>query len=100
MRKRSLIAVAGLSVAALALTACGSSSDDAGGSESPSGGKVGVILPDAQTSAALGEQRPALAGRRRSRRPESSQTSRTPMADKTKFGTICDSMIARASTCS
>jgi D-xylose transport system substrate-binding protein len=94
MRKRSLIAVAGLSVAALALTACGSSSDDAGGSESPSGGgKVGVILPDAQTSPRWeNNDRPSLAKAFEAAGVESDIQNAN--GDKTKFGTICDSMIA------
>ena len=62
MRKRSLVAVAGLSVAALALTACGSDSDS-GSSESPDSGglEVGVILPDSKSSARWeNNDRPAL----------------------------------------
>ena len=55
MRKRSLLAVAGLSVSALALAACSSSSSGAGastGASSPAAkAKVGVILPDAASSA-------------------------------------------------
>jgi D-xylose transport system substrate-binding protein len=62
MRKRSLIAVAGLSVAALALTACGSS-DDGDSAESPDSGglEVGVLLPDSKSSARWeNNDRPAL----------------------------------------
>ena len=94
MRKRSVMALAGLSVAALALTACGSSSSDSGASKSPDSlGKVGVILPDSQTSPRWeANDRPSLEKAFTAAGVESDIQNAD--GDKAKFGTICDSMIA------
>lgn len=97
MRKRSVIAIAGLSVAALALAACGSSSSGGGtGGSSSSGGatgKVGVILPDAQTSPRWeNNDRPSL--KKAFDAAGVGSDIQNANGDKSKFGTICDSMIA------
>ncbi len=101
-----MIAVAGLAIAPLLLTACGgssspststsnsaSSSDTASASSSAAaGGSVGVILPDAATSPRWeAKDRPAL---------EKAITAagykaviQNASADVTKFASLCDSLI-------
>jgi D-xylose transport system substrate-binding protein len=96
MRKTSLVAIAGASAVALLLTGCGSSktstTPSAGGSSAPSSGKVGVILPDATTSPRWeGNDRPLLAAAFKS--AGVSADIQNAQGDKTKFGTICDSLI-------
>jgi len=104
MRKHSLLVVAGLSVATLALAACSSSSTGTGASSTPTGstsssptaaslGKVGVILPDAQTSPRWeNNDRPAL--KKAFDAANVTSDIQNANGDKQKFGTICDSMIA------
>ncbi len=100
MRNRSVIAIAGLSVTLMALGACSSSStkSNGGGGSSGSGStsktkdKVGVILPDAVSSPRWeANDRPLLkaAFEAAGITPDIQNAS----ADKTKFGTLCDSMI-------
>jgi D-xylose transport system substrate-binding protein len=98
MRKRSLGAIAGLAVLALSLTACGGDSEGGSGTtDAPSGsaaatGKVGVILPDASTSPRWeANDRPLLADAFKAAGIESDIQNAD--GDKSKFGTICDSMI-------
>jgi D-xylose transport system substrate-binding protein len=99
MRMRKM-AVAGLVVLPLLLTACGGSSGGdsttgSGDSSSPSadaGGKVGVILPDAATSPRWeNNDRPALEKAIK----DAGYTSDIQNASKdvTKFASLCDSMI-------
>ena len=98
MRKRSIIAIAGLAAASLALTACGSSSSGGGtAGASSSGGlsgkKVGVILPDAQTSPRWeNNDRPSL--KKAFDAAGVGSDIQNANGDKAKFGTICDSMVA------
>jgi D-xylose transport system substrate-binding protein len=97
MRKRHTIAAAGLAAAALLLAACGddsnSNSGSGGGSGSnASGGKVGVILPDASTSPRWeSNDRPLLKAAFDQAGLQSDIQNAN--GDKSKFGTICDSMI-------
>jgi D-xylose transport system substrate-binding protein len=98
MRKTSLVAIAGASAVALLLTGCGSSktstTPSSGGSSGPaaSAGKVGVILPDATTSPRWeGNDRPLLAAAFKA--AGVSADIQNAQGDKTKFGTICDSLI-------
>jgi D-xylose transport system substrate-binding protein len=94
MRKTSLVAIAGASVLALALSGCGSDSKKTNGNpgSSASAGKVGVILPDATTSPRWeGNDRPLLAAAFKS--AGVSADIQNAQGDKTKFGTICDSLI-------
>jgi D-xylose transport system substrate-binding protein len=94
MRIRFLPVVAVLAAMTLALTACGG---DNGGSSSSGGstggtGKVGVILPDATTSPRWeANDRPLL----KAAFDGAGITSDIQNAggDKSKFGTLCDSMI-------
>ena len=99
MRMRKM-AVAGLVVLPLVLTACGGSSggdSSTGSSGSPSGsadagGKVGVILPDAATSPRWeNNDRPAL----QKAIEAAGYTADIQNASKevTKFASLCDSMI-------
>src|SRR4051812_45395561 len=63
MRKRSLLAVAGLAASALLVAACSSTSGAAGGTASGGGDQpyIGVILPDTQSSARwAGKDQPYL----------------------------------------
>jgi D-xylose transport system substrate-binding protein len=95
MRKRHTMAAAALAAAALLLSACGGDSGNSsggGGSSSASTGKVGVILPDASTSPRWeSNDRPLL----KAAFDTAGLTSDIQNAngDKSKFGTICDSMI-------
>lgn len=96
MRNRGVIAIAGLSVTLLALGACSSSSTKSNGggsgSTSKTKDKVGVILPDAVSSPRWeANDRPLLkaAFEAAGITPDIQNAS----ADKTKFGTLCDSMI-------
>ncbi len=90
-RRRSLIAIAGLVVTALALTACSSSKSSGGGSSSKKG-KVGVILPDAATSPRWeANDRPLL--KKAFAAAGIGSDIQNANGDKSKFGTICDSMI-------
>ncbi len=101
MNKRPAIAIAGLSVTMLALGACGSSSTPkakTGGTapkssaSASSGDKVGVILPDAVSSPRWeANDRPLL-------KAAFTAAGITPdiqnaNADKSKFASLCDSMI-------
>ncbi|HEY0486830.1 MAG TPA: substrate-binding domain-containing protein [Mycobacteriales bacterium] len=83
-----------LAALTLSLAACGGSSGGGGGGStgSTSGGKVGVILPDASTSPRWeANDRPLLAKAFK----DAGVTSDIQNADgdKSKFGTICDGMI-------
>jgi D-xylose transport system substrate-binding protein len=99
MRKTTRIALAGLSVLALGLTACGD--DDDGGSgnggnggngAAAEGGKVGVILPDAASSPRWeNNDRPALDQAITDAGYEA--IIQNASADVTKFASLCDSMI-------
>jgi D-xylose transport system substrate-binding protein len=94
MRKTSLVAIAGASAVALLLSGCGSSSSKSpsSGSSSASSGKVGVILPDATTSPRWeGNDRPLLAAAFKA--AGVTADIQNAQGDKTKFGTICDSLI-------
>jgi D-xylose transport system substrate-binding protein len=99
MRMRR-IAVAGLVVLPLLLTACGSDDDggdsgSSGSSDSPSadaGGKVGVILPDASTSPRWEtNDRPALEKAIKAAGYEA--IIQNASKEVTKFSSLCDSMI-------
>jgi D-xylose transport system substrate-binding protein len=95
MRKRHTMAAAALAATALLLSACGGDSGNSsggGGSSGASTGKVGVILPDASTSPRWeSNDRPLL----KAAFDAAGLTSDIQNAngDKSKFGTICDSMI-------
>jgi len=98
MRKRHTMAAAALAAAALLLSACGGDSNNSGsgsGSGSASGassGKVGVILPDASTSPRWeSNDRPLLKAAFDKAGLQSDIQNAN--GDKSKFGTICDSMI-------
>ncbi len=100
MRKRSLLAAAGLSVSVLALAACGSNSTAApatsgsGGSSSAPAAKpkVGVILPDAASSARWeNNDRPLLKAAFDAAGVDSD--IQNAGGDVTKFSSIADQMI-------
>ena len=94
MRKRHTMAAAALAAAALVLTACGgdNGSSGGGGSSGSATGKVGVILPDASTSPRWeSNDRPLLKAAFDSAGLQSDIQNAN--GDKSKFGTICDSMI-------
>jgi len=95
MRKRHTMAAAALAAAALVLTACGGdngSSSGGGGNSGSSTGKVGVILPDASTSPRWeSNDRPLLKAAFDKAGLQSDIQNAN--GDKSKFGTICDSMI-------
>jgi D-xylose transport system substrate-binding protein len=96
MRKCHTVAAVALAAAALLLSACGDDSSDSGGSGGSSGsnssGKVGVILPDASTSPRWeANDRPLLKAAFDSAGLQSDIQNAN--GDKSKFGTICDSMI-------
>ncbi len=97
MRMRKM-AVAGLVVLPLLLTACGGSSNggtSTGGDTSTgkaAGGKVGVILPDASTSPRWeNNDRPALT--KAIEAAGYSANIQSASKDVTKFAALCDSMI-------
>jgi D-xylose transport system substrate-binding protein len=98
MRTR-MIAVAGLAVLSLGLSACGDDGDDTGGtgsgdgsSSAPAGGKVGVILPDAASSPRWeANDRPSLQTAIEAAGYEA--IIQNADADVSKFATLCDSMI-------
>src|SRR4249919_1310209 len=94
MRKRFLGLLAVGAAGALALSGCGGSSSAGGGSGSTTSvGKVGVILPDAQTSPRWeNNDRPSL--KKAFDAAGVGSDIQNANGDKTKFGTICDSMIA------
>jgi D-xylose transport system substrate-binding protein len=101
MLKRASGVVGGVAVLMLALAACGgssggtaasSSSDSASGGGSKAAGKVGVILPDSQTSPRWeANDRPLLKAAFDSAKIDSDIQNAD--GDTSKFGTICDSMI-------
>ncbi|MGZ6792947.1 MAG: sugar ABC transporter substrate-binding protein [Mycobacteriales bacterium] len=95
MRKTSLCAIAGASALALLLTGCGSSAKkSSSGSSGSSGkaGKVGVILPDATTSPRWeANDRPLLKAAFDAAGIKADIQNAD--GDKSKFGTLCDSMI-------
>lgn len=102
MRMRK-IAVVGLAVLPLLLTACGggdtndTSTGSTGGdsSEAAKGGKVGVILPDAATSPRWeNNDRPALQKAIEGAGYEA--IIQNAGADVTKFASLCDSLINQA----
>jgi len=96
MRKRSSMAAAALAAATLLLSACGGDDGDGGGDAGGGGGdaagKVGVILPDASTSPRWeANDRPLLKSAFDAAGLQSDIQNAN--GDKSKFGTICDSMI-------
>jgi D-xylose transport system substrate-binding protein len=96
MRKRHTMAAAALAATALLLAACGGddsgSSSGSGGGDSSSSGKAGVILPDASTSPRWeSNDRPLLKAAFDKAGLQSDIQNAN--GDKSKFGTICDSMI-------
>ena len=101
MRKRSLIAAAGLSVSVLALAACGGNSTASPATSGSTGStassptakaKVGVILPDAASSARWETaDRPFLGERSTAAGVESDIQNAN--GDKAKFATIADQML-------
>jgi D-xylose transport system substrate-binding protein len=94
MRKQFLGLLAVAAAGALALSGCGGgSSAGGGGGSTTAGGKVGVILPDAQTSPRWeNNDRPSLKKAFDGAGVQSDIQNAN--GDKAKFGTICDSMIA------
>ncbi len=100
MHTKPLWTVAGSAAIALLLAGCGSSSSPsavAGASSSPSAkaGKVGVILPDAATSPRWeANDRPLLAASFAAAGIKAD--IQNAAGDKSKFSTICDSMINSA----
>jgi D-xylose transport system substrate-binding protein len=96
MRKRHTMAAAALAATALLLAACGDDSGDSGsgsgGGSASSSGKVGVILPDASTSPRWeSNDRPLL--KAAFDKAGLQADIQNANGDKSKFGTICDSMI-------
>jgi D-xylose transport system substrate-binding protein len=95
MRKSTYRLLIGMSAAALALSACGSSDDgDAGGTDDGGGtaGSVGVILPDSATSDRWEtNDRPLLEEAFQSAGIEAD--IQNAGGDKAKFATLCDQMI-------
>ena len=96
MRKRHTMAAAALAATALLLAACGGddsgSSNGSGNGSGSSSGKVGVILPDASTSPRWeSNDRPLLKAAFDKAGLQSDIQNAN--GDKSKFGTICDSMI-------
>jgi len=106
MHKQSLGVVSGVAAIALSLAGCGSSnttkaaspgagstsSGGAAGASSKPAGKVGVILPDATTSPRWeSNDRPLLTASFKAAGITSDIQNAN--GDKTKFGTICDSLI-------
>ena len=96
MRKRHTMAAAALAATALLLAACGGddsgSSSGSGSGSGSSSGKVGVILPDASTSPRWeSNDRPLLKAAFDKAGLQSDIQNAN--GDKSKFGTICDSMI-------
>jgi len=96
MRKRHTMAAAALAATALVLAACGGddsgSSSGSGSGSGSSSGKVGVILPDASTSPRWeSNDRPLLKAAFDKAGLQSDIQNAN--GDKSKFGTICDSMI-------
>jgi D-xylose transport system substrate-binding protein len=96
MRKRHTMAAAALAATALLLAACGGddsgSSNGSGSGSGSSSGKVGVILPDASTSPRWeSNDRPLLKAAFDKAGLQSDIQNAN--GDKSKFGTICDSMI-------
>ena len=107
MRRTTAWTVAGLAAISLTVAGCGGSSSKdtattpaAGGGTgttgttgaAPSGGKVGVILPDAATSPRWeANDRPLLAASFKAAGIDADIQNAN--GDKSKFGTICDGMI-------
>jgi D-xylose transport system substrate-binding protein len=93
MRKRFLPIVATLATVALGLAACGGDNNNSGSSGGgKSGGKVGVILPDAATSPRWeANDRPLLKAAFDQAGIQSD--IQNAQGDKSKFATICDGMI-------
>jgi D-xylose transport system substrate-binding protein len=96
MRKRHTMAAAALAATALLLAACGGddsgSSSGSGSGSGSSSGKVGVILPDASTSPRWeSNDRPLL--KAAFDKAGLQADIQNANGDKSKFGTICDSMI-------
>ncbi|MEP6760794.1 MAG: substrate-binding domain-containing protein [Sporichthyaceae bacterium] len=97
MRIRT-IAVAGLAILSLALTACGgdnNTSGDKGTKGTGGGGKVGVLLPDAATSPRWeNNDRPLLEAAIKAAGYEA--IIQNSQKDVNKFAQLCDSMINQA----
>jgi D-xylose transport system substrate-binding protein len=93
----SRIAVVGLAVLSLALTACGGDGDTSGdtGTKGSGGGKVGVLLPDAATSPRWeNNDRPLLKAAIEAAGYEA--IIQNSQKDVNKFAQLCDSMINQA----
>ena len=97
MRKRHTMAAAAFAAATLLLSACGGDDGDSnnsgnGGGDAAGSGKVGVILPDASTSPRWeANDRPLLKAAFDAAGLESDIQNAN--GDKSRFGTLCDSMI-------
>lgn len=99
MKRMPVLAVAGLLGASMALTACGS--DDGGGSGGDGGdasvGKVGVILPDTESSARwVSADPPAL--KKAFEEAGVDATIKNAQGDSSRMTGIADSMIASGVT--
>ncbi|MFI7586954.1 sugar ABC transporter substrate-binding protein [Spongisporangium articulatum] len=91
-KKWQVLPVAATAALVLALAACGGSSSGSSGGDTASTGKVGVILPDATTSPRWeANDRPSLTKAFSDAGIESD--IQNAGGDKTKFATLCDSMI-------
>lgn len=94
----SRIAVVGLAVLSLALTACGDDGDNTSGdkgTKGTGGGKVGVLLPDAATSPRWeNNDRPLLEAAIKDAGYEA--IIQNSQKDVNKFAQLCDSMINQA----
>jgi D-xylose transport system substrate-binding protein len=92
MRRTGLGLVAALAAVGLVVGACGSSGSSKSGGKKSSSGKVGVILPDATTSPRWeSNDRPLLKAAFAAAGIGSD--IQNALKDKSKFATICDSMI-------
>jgi D-xylose transport system substrate-binding protein len=94
----SRIAVIGVAVLSLALTACGDDGGDTSGEKGTSGsggGKIGVLLPDAATSPRWeNNDRPLLEAAIKAAGYEA--IIQNSQKDVNKFASLCDSMINQA----
>src|SRR5690242_7937128 len=94
MRKRSLLALAGVTATALLAAACSSSSGTGGGGSASGGDQpfIGVILPDTQSSARwAGKDQPYLEAAFKAAGVKSDVQN--AQGDKSKFQSIADGML-------
>jgi D-xylose transport system substrate-binding protein len=95
MRKRSLLALAGVTATALLAAACSSSSGTGGGGSASGGGDkpyIGVILPDTQSSARwAGKDQPYLEAAFKAAGVK--YDIQNAQGDKSKFQSIADGML-------